>query len=93
MNYTVTLTTAQDQALSYVAASQQDWIDNAVTERARIAIDEIVALTVQKCLDTDTAIPGSKDAMVTLAFEQGWVKTAAQRNADAEAAMAEMQGA
>ena len=93
MDYTITLTTAQDQALSYVAASQQDWIDNAVTNRARIAIDEIVALTVQKCLDTDTAIPGSKDAMVTLAFEQGWVKTAAQRNADAEAAMAEMQGA
>ena len=93
MNYTITLTTAQDQALSYVAASQQDWIDNAATERARIAIEEIVALTVQKCLDTDTAIPGSKDAMVTLAFEQGWVKTAAQRNADAEAAMAEMQGA
>ena len=93
MNYTITLTTAQDQALSYVAASQQDWIDNAATERARLAIEEIVALTVQKCLDTDTAIPGSKDAMVTLAFEQGWVKTAAQRNADAEAAMAEMQGA
>ena len=93
MDYTITLTTAQDQALSYVAASQQDWIDNAATERARIAIEEIVALTVQKCLDTDTAIPGSKDAMVTLAFEQGWVKTAAQRNADAEAAMAEMQGA
>ena len=93
MNYTITLTTAQDQALSYVAASQQDWIDNAATNRARIAIDEIVAITVQKCLDTDTAIPGSKDAMVTLAFEQGWVKTAAQRNADAEAAMAEMQGA
>ena len=93
MNYTVTLTTAQDQALSYVAASQQDWIDNAATERARIAIDEIVALTVQKCLDTDTAIPGSKDAMVTLAFAQGWVKTATQRNEESAAAMAEMQGA
>ena len=93
MNYTITLTTAQDQALSYVAASQQDWIDNAATNRARIAIDEIVAITVQKCLDTDTAIPGSKDAMVTLAFEQGWVKTAAQRNEESAAAMAEMQGA
>tara|TARA_R110000823_G_scaffold55515_1_gene135858 strand:- start:18 stop:299 length:282 start_codon:yes stop_codon:yes gene_type:complete len=93
MNYTITLTTAQDQALSYVAASQQDWIDNAATERARIAIDEIVALTVQKCLDTDTAIPGSKDAMVTLAFAQGWVKTATQRNEESAAAMAEMQGA
>jgi hypothetical protein len=91
--YTITLTAAEDTALAYAALSQQDWIDNAVTERARLAIEEIVALTVQKCLDTDTAIPGSKDAMVTLAFEQGWVKTAAQRNADAEAAMAEMQGA
>ena len=80
MDYTVTLTTAQDQALSYVAASQQDWIDNAVTNRARIAIDEIVAICVQQCLDTGTQIPSSKDDMVTLAFEQGWVKTAEQQN-------------
>jgi hypothetical protein len=93
MNYTITLTTAQDQALSYVAASQQDWIDNAATERARLAIEEIVALTVQQCLDTGTQVPSSKDDMVTLAFAQGWVKTAAQRNEEAAAAMAEMQGA
>lgn len=93
MNYTITLTTAQDQALSYVAASQQEWIDNAVTERARIAIDEIVALTVQQCLDTGTQVPSSKDDMVTLAFAEGWVKTAAQRNEESAAAMAEMQGA
>jgi hypothetical protein len=87
MNYTVTLTTAQDQALSYVAASQQDWIDNAVTERARIAIDQIVAICVQQCLDTETQIPSSKDAIVTLAFEQGWVKSGAQRNEEAAASM------
>ena len=80
MNYTVTLTTTQDQALSYVAVSQQDWIDNVVTNRARIAIDEIVAICVQQCLDTGTQIPSSKDDMVTLAFEQGWVKTAEQQN-------------
>ena len=90
--YTITLTAAEDAALACAALSQQDWIDNAVTERARLAIEEIVALTVQKCLDTDTAIPGSKDAMVTLAFEQGWVKTAVQRNEEAAAAMAAMQG-
>lgn len=85
-NYTITLTTTEDAALSHVAFSQQDWIDNAVHERARIAIEEIVTLTVQKCLETNTPIPSSKDAMVTLAFKQGWVKTAAQRNAEAEAA-------
>jgi hypothetical protein len=85
-SYTINLTVAEDAALSYVSLSQQDWIDNAVHERCRIAIEEIVAITVQKCLDTNTPIPGSKDEMVTLAFEQGWVKTVEQRNAEAEAA-------
>jgi hypothetical protein len=85
MNYVITLTSAEDAALSYIAMSQQDWMDNAVHERCRIAIEEIVAVTVQKCLETNTQIPGSKDEMVELAFAQGWVKTAAQRNAEYEA--------
>lgn len=85
MNYQITLTAAEDAALAYAALSQQDWIDNAVHERCRIAIDEIVGITVQKCLETGTQIPGSKDEMVALAFNQGWVKTAAQRQAQAEA--------
>ena len=88
MEYTVTLTAAEDAALSAVALSQQDWIDNAVHERARIAIEEIVGLVVQKCLESNIAIPGSKDEMVTLAFSQGWVKSAAQRQAEFEAEMA-----
>ncbi len=86
-NYTITLTEAENKALSYVALSQDDWIQNAIHERCRIAIEEIVALTVQKCLETNTAIPGSKDAMVDLAFDQGWVKTAVQRQAEVEAAL------
>jgi hypothetical protein len=84
-NYTITLTAAEDKALSYVALSQDGWVQNAVHERCRTAIEEIVTLTVQKCLETNTAIPGSKDAMVDLAFANGWVKTAAQRQAEAEA--------
>jgi hypothetical protein len=91
-NYTITLTAAENAALSYAALSQDDWIQNAVHERCRVAIEEIVALTVQKCLETNTAIPGSKDAMVDLAFEQGWVKTAAQRQAEAEAEAAARAG-
>ena len=92
-DYTITLSAAEDKALSYAALSQQDWIDNAAHERCRIAIDEIVQITVQKCLETGTQVPGSKDAMVDLAFAQGWVKTAADRQAEAEAAAAAMQGA
>ena len=93
MDYTITLSAAEDKALSYAAFSQQDWIDNAVHERCRIAIDEIVQVTVAKCLETGTQIPGSKDEMVDLAFAQGWVKTAADRQAEAEAAAQAMQGA
>lgn len=85
MNYQITLTSAEDAALSYAALSQDDWIQNAVHERCRVAIDEIVGITVQKCLETGTQIPGSKDEMVGLAFQRGWVKTAAQRQAEAEA--------
>ena len=85
MNYTITLSAAEDAALSHVAFSQDDWIQNAVHNRCRIAIDEIVQITVQKCLETGTQIPGSKDEMVTLAFAQGWAKSAAQRQAEAEA--------
>jgi hypothetical protein len=85
MNYTITLTAAEDAALSYAAFSQDDWIQNAVHERCRIAIEEIVGITVQKCLDNGVQLPGTKDAIVALAFERGWVKTAAQRQAEAAA--------
>lgn len=82
MDYTITLTQAQDKALSYVAASQQEWLENAALDRCRIAIDEIVKICVDKCLENSIQIPGSKDDMVLLAFEQGWVKTAEQRNTE-----------
>ena len=92
MNYTITLSVAEDKALSYAAFSQQDWIDNAVHERCRIAINEIVGIFVQYCLDNNMAMPTSREEMVEAAFDMGIVKTAADRQAEAEAASA-MQGA
>ena len=86
MDYTLTLTAAEDKALSYAAFSQQDWIDNAVHERCRIAIDEIVGIFVQYCLDNNMAMPTSREEMVEAAFDMGLVKTAADRQAEAEAA-------
>ena len=83
--YSITLTTSEDKALSYVAFSQQDWIDNVAHDRCRIAIDEIAKICIEQCLANNIQIPGSKDEMVELAFAQGWVKTAAQRQAEAEA--------
>jgi hypothetical protein len=75
--YTVTLTSTEDLALSHVAASQQDWIDNAVHNRARIAIDEIVTLAVTKYLDANISIPATREEIVQDAFDRGWVTAAA----------------
>jgi hypothetical protein len=80
MNYTITLTFAENLALAYIAGSQQEWIENVVRERCRIAIDEIVTIAVQKCLETNTQIPSSKDDIVKLAFDMGWVLSGEERN-------------
>ena len=80
VQYTVTLTQAENMALSHVTLSQQDWIDNAVHERCKNAIDEIVKICVNKCLENNIQIPGSGDEMVVLSFEQGWVKTGVEIN-------------
>ena len=85
IQYNITLSSAEDKALSYATVSQQDWMDNAVHERCRIAIDEIAKICVEQCLVNGIQIPGSKDAMVDLAFQNGWVITAAQRQAQIEA--------
>ena len=78
--YTITLSDAEDKALGVVALSQQDWIDNAVHERCRIAIDEIVNAEVQRKLAAGESITGSKEDIVLAAN----VESAAQRQARAE---------
>ena len=80
MNYTIELTKTEDMALSYAAASQQDWIDNVVHNRCRIAIDEIVKISVDKFISDGESMPGDKDEIVRIAFERGWVKTGKQMN-------------
>lgn len=76
-NYTVTLTTAENLALSHVAADQQTWIDNVVKERARVAINDIVNLAVQRYLNENISIPATRDEIVQDAFDRGWVTAAA----------------
>ena len=82
---TVSLTDTENKGMEYVAVSVQDWADNALTNRARIAVDEIVKIYTDRALDEGVQIPATRDLIVADAFTRGWVKTAAQRNADAEA--------
>jgi len=82
MEIIITLTDAEAKALAYVAYSPQEWAENAVHERARIAIDEIFQLEVQRMLadPNTTEIPADREAIVLAAD----IKTAAERQAEAE---------
>lgn len=77
--YTIILSDAEDKALGFVALSQQEWIDNAVHNRCRIAIDEIVNAEVQRKLAAGEPIAGSKDDIVLAAD----IKSVAERQAEA----------
>ena len=74
---TVTLTNTELKCLEYAAASPQDWADNALTNRARIAKDEIIAALVAHCNANSVALAVGEDAQVTQAFDLGVVQTAA----------------
>jgi len=79
--YTIELSTAENKALGVVALSQNDWIQNAVKERCRIAIEEIVAAEVQRKLAAGESITGSKEDIVNAAQ----IESAAERQARFEA--------
>ena len=82
---TIELTDTQFKGLEYAALSPSEWAENAVTERCRIANDEIVQMTVQHCLDNGIQVPATREAIVAYAFDNDIVKTAAVRQAEAEA--------
>lgn len=79
-DYVVTLTDTERMAMEFIAADTNDWIQHAAHERARVAIEEIVQISVQKFLEAGQSIPGSKDEIVAAAYANGWIKTAQDRN-------------
>jgi len=82
MEITITLTETQYKGLQYAALSPEDWAENAVTNRARIANDEIVNIVVKHCLDNGIQVPATREEIVAYGFDNDIVKTAAQRNAE-----------
>lgn len=87
--YTITLSNAEDKALHAIAISAQDWIDNAVHERCRIAIDEIVNAEVQRKLAAGESITGSKDDIVMAAQIESAADRQARLEAEAQARLAQ----
>lgn len=84
MNYTIELTETEKTALEYVAYDAKEWIQHSAKERARLAIEDIVKIAVDKFLEAGQTIPGSKEEIVAAAYENNWIETAKDRTDNSE---------
>ena len=71
-SYTVGITTGQFKALEWVMSDQNQWVNNALTERARMASDEIVDLYTKHKVSKDEAITAvGTTAIIEAAYAEG----------------------
>ena len=73
-NITISITDTEQKALETVMVDISEWTDNAVTNRARIAKEEIINLLVAHCNANSIAIATGEDAQVTQAYDLGIVE-------------------
>jgi hypothetical protein len=76
--FTITLTDAELKALAFVASDPQDWMDNAIHERCRLAMEEIFTAEVARMVadPSTTSIPADREQVVLDAD----IKSAKQRH-------------
>ena len=73
-SYTVGITTGEYKALQYVMIDQNEWVSNALKNRARIASDEIVNLYTQFKINKGEAITAvGTTAIIEAAYAEGVV--------------------
>ena len=72
----VTVSDTQVKCLEYVSYSVQDWCDNAIDDRARVAQEEIIAKLVTHCNANSIALAVGTDKQVAQAYELKVVDTA-----------------
>ena len=71
-SYTVGITTGEYKALQYVMTDQKDWITNALTNRARIATEEIQNLYTNFKINKGEAITAvGSTAIIEAAYAEG----------------------
>lgn len=86
--YTITLTEAQDKALSVVAYDVHEWIESTAINRAMVAIEEIALAEIQRKLAAGETISGTKDDIVLVAN----IETAKERSDRIRAEFESQQG-
>lgn len=75
--FTVELTDLEVKSLGYVAVSPSDWIQNAVRERCRLAMEEMVNDTIQFNLANSLPLAPTKEEIA----QASTLPNAVERNA------------
>ena len=77
MKFTIELSEVEVKALSYVMADPEEWTRNAISERARIAANELIASETARLLaDPDvTEISANKETLILEAPEFETIET------------------
>ena len=71
-SYTVGITTGEFKALQYVMTDQNNWVNNALTNRARIATEEIQTLYTNFKINKGEAITAvGSTAIIEAAYSEG----------------------
>ena len=71
-SYTVGITTGEYKALQYVMIDQNDWVNNALTNRARIATEQIQNLYTNFKIGRGEAITAvGSTAIIEAAYAEG----------------------
>ena len=71
-SYTVGITTGEYKALQYVMLDQNEWVNNALKNRARIASDEIINLYTSFKINKGEAITAvGTTAIIEAAYSEG----------------------
>ena len=83
--YEIQLTDTEDKAMTYACLSTQDWADNALKNRARIAIDDIVTKNMKHCNANSIAIAENEEKQVQQAFDLEVVKSVKESNEESKA--------
>tara|TARA_R100000231_G_C5208070_1_gene129627 strand:- start:45 stop:308 length:264 start_codon:yes stop_codon:yes gene_type:complete len=73
---TVSITSTQQKCLEYCVYSVQDWSENLIHNRARVAQEEIIAKLVAHCNSKNIALATGVEAQITQAYSLGVVDTA-----------------
>ena len=74
-SYTVGITTGEYLALDYVMVDQQEWIENAIKERARVATLEIQNIYTNYKINNGEPITAiGSTAIIEAAYDEGIIK-------------------